>query len=200
MSEGVVGVVAIVLAILGLAGARPFYMAAIGVIALGVGLVAEGAVLAGRYSRLLRDTSEGQVATSHLGGGLTAETLAGIAGIALGILALVGVRPFILLPIAILVYGGGLVATSGSATRLADLVVEWAPLGDAARRVAREASSAASSAHLLVGIAAMALGVLALIGFVPLLLTLVALLGLGASMLISGSTIGSRALRTLHHG
>ena len=199
VAQGVAGAGAIVLAILGLAGILPFYMAAIATIAVGAALLFQGGSLAARYSRILHETSQGEVRASELGGGMSAQTMAGAAGVALGILALLGVLPMILMPIAVIIFGGGLLIGSGTASRLNDAVLDWRTSSDHARRIAREAASSSAGAHVLVGVSVLVLGVLALLGVEPLALTLVALLGLGVSVLMSGSTMGAKMLGFLHH-
>ena len=88
----------LVLAILGLAGVVPMYMAFIATIVLGVALLFEGWALASRYSKLLSEMGGGLLTATELGGGITAEFLAGAAGVALGILALLGVVPMVHCP------------------------------------------------------------------------------------------------------
>jgi uncharacterized membrane protein HdeD (DUF308 family) len=56
----------------------------------------------------------------------------------------------------------------------------------------RQAALAASGAQVLLGIAAIVLGIIALVGIDPVVVTLVALLILGASVLFSGTAIGTR--------
>ena len=95
-TEALVGAGAVILAIVGLAGLEAFYMAAIATIAVGAAFLLEGAVLMAKQAEMT--TSEGTPS-------LSAELLGGAVGIVLGILALVGVVPTILLAVALLVYG-----------------------------------------------------------------------------------------------
>ncbi len=54
------------------------------------------------------------------------------------------------------------------------------------------------SAQVLVGIGAIILGILALIGFATQVLNLIAMLALGCSTLLSGSAVASRVLTAFH--
>ncbi len=56
---------------------------------------------------------------------------------------------------------------------------------------------AASGTQMLIGIATIVLGILALIGIDPVTLSLVGLLATGASILFSGSAVSSRMLSVL---
>jgi hypothetical protein len=199
MVEAVCGVAAVVLAILGLAGLMPIHLVAVATIALGAALVFEGGAIAARYSKLLGETvGSRQVTAAEFGGGMTAELLGGLAGIVLGILALLNVYPLELTAVAAIVFGGALLVGSGSTGRLNALVIEgWYDLHDTARRVAREAVSAAAGAQVLAGLAGAILGILALVGTNTLTLTLVALLCLGASGLLSGAAVSSKMLSML---
>lgn len=187
--EAIAGVAAIVLAVLGLADIMPQYMAAIATIAVGVALVLECGVNAARYSRAVATTA-GQPVHTHagdVGGGITAEFLGGLAGILLGVLALLNIVPEILLASAVVVFGASLLLSSGTLMELDSL---------AASATGPEASAAPvpspAGSHVLVGLGAAVLGILALVGIAPRVLTLVALLSLGASIVLSGSAIGSR--------
>jgi hypothetical protein len=63
----------------------------------------------------------------------------------------------------------------------------------------RDAVYAASGSDLWIGGAAVVLGILALSGFTPMTLILVALLCTGASVLLSGLSIAGRMFTTLPH-
>jgi len=198
ITEAICGAGTVVLAIIGLAGSLPGYMASVATIAFGVALLAQGGAIAARYTRLLRETTPTEWdGRTEIGGGMGAEFLAGGAGVVLGILGLLGLGTATLIPIAIIVFGGALLLGS-SAT--ADLSTLGAP--DAHERfahIARQASVAASGAQVLVGIAAVVLGIIALVGIDPVLVTLVALLVLGASVLFSGTAVSSRMASVMRH-
>src|SRR5207248_1763230 len=142
-------------------------------------LLLKGWGLASRYSKLRSEMGGGFLTATELGGGITAEFLAGAAGVALGILAILGVVPMVLLPAAIIVFGAALLLSSGARACLNSLAVARPGMHEIARHVAREAVFAAAGAQALIGLSGVILGILALVGFSPLILTLVALLSLG---------------------
>jgi hypothetical protein len=107
MGEAVAGIAAVVLAIVGLAGLYPVYLTAIASIVLGVALLLQGGAVAARFSQLLAEAAGTRLTNRELGGGMSAEFLAGAAGVVLGILALLRVFPEVLLPVAAIVFGGG---------------------------------------------------------------------------------------------
>lgn len=199
MVEAIAGAAAVVLAILGLAGLLPTYLLSIAAIAVGVALLFEGGAIAVRYSRLLNETAGSRISSAELGGGMGVEVIGGVSGIVLGILALLGLAPMTLTAVAAIVFGGTLLLSSGTATRLNCLAIDCHGLPDTTRRVAREAVFAAASVQVLVGLGGGILGLLALLGIHPMLLTLIAMLSLGGSVLLSGSAISNKMLGVLHH-
>jgi hypothetical protein len=108
-----------------------------------------------------------------------------VTGIVLGILALLGVVPLTLLATSVLVYGAAFLL-SASWTSPATIPATGYQAG--------EAPFLGSSGHLLVGLSAAVLGILAIIGQAPLTLTLVGLLCLGTGAFFSGSSVGTRAV------
>jgi hypothetical protein len=184
MVESLAAVAAVVLAILGLADVEPLYMLTIAVIAIGVAFLAEGAAVAAK------NHEESTVAEA----GMNAEFLAGIAGIVLGVLALLGISELVLSAAAMLVFGGALLLSAGAAPELAATVHP-----DRMREGTRRATMGAAGAKVLVGLAVLVLGILALVGIEPMLLLLVAALALGAVLLFSGLAIGGRMFAALRH-
>ncbi len=193
LSEGILGAGAVVLAILGLLGIFPALFLYIATIAIGAALLFEGGAVSSRISSLTHDRTLSRAEAEEIGTGMTAEFLAGIAGVALGILALVGVAPITLTSIAMITFGAALVFGSGSTARINSFSFEHYE-NDTARQVARESVTAAAGVQMLVGIGAVVLGILALLGIFPLILNLVAVLAIGGSDLISGGAIGSRMM------
>src|SRR5579884_2695589 len=182
------GAAAVVLAIIALAGGAPTLLMTITTIVLGAALLVEGAAVLGRYERLLRDVEApggSRVARAELGSGMTAESVAGVAGVVLGILSLLGLAPTVLSPIALIVFGGGLVLGSAAVSRMN--TVEYYGAGEATRRVMRELVNASASGQVLLGIGAVVLGILALLQLDPMTLTLVGFLAVGGAVLLSGS-------------
>jgi hypothetical protein len=193
ITEALCGAGAVVLAIIALAGTWPGYLASIATIVLGVAFVAQGGAIAARFSRLLHETAAYEWdQRTELGGGMGAELFGGTAGIVLGILGLIGVGTSVLIPIAVIVFGGTLLLGAGVNVDLGTLGT--APGHERLAHVAREATMAASGTQALVGIGAIVLGIIALVGIDPVVVTLVALLVLGAAVLMSGAAISGRML------
>jgi len=172
-----------VLAILGLLGLLPLTLNAIAAIALGVALLLGGAALARRYSRMVPATAAPR-ARQEIAGALGLQAIAGVAAIVLGILALLRIDALMLLGVTAIVLGAALVAAGGGMARLARSA-RWL-------RGEGEGVYAASGWEALVGIGAVVLGILALTGHAPLTLTLVAMLSVGAAILVGGTVLASR--------
>jgi hypothetical protein len=189
-SEALAGAAALVLAIIGLAGMASMYMMTIGVIALGVAFLFDGAVA------LTRAWNGAGAGTETMAAGaadnqLSAEVLGGAAGVVLGVLALIGIVPQILCSCAILVFGACmLVATGGEGSTR-----RWhtAP-GDEMKMVQADAEStfSESGTRPLVALAAIVLGLLAIVNIASTLLTLIGVLVLGASFVINGPAMTTR--------
>jgi hypothetical protein len=202
MAEAFGAGAAIVLAILGLAGALPLTMAAVATILLGAAFLLEGGAVLARYHHLvhaMQRAGEEPAIRAEVGGGTTAETLAGITGLALGILSLLGVFPEVLLPVAIIAFGGGLLLGGAARSRLGSVAMEETGVGERLRHVLHEAIRASSGSQTLVGIGAIVLGILALLGIYPLTLVLVGLLAVGCAALLSGTAVGARMLGIVRH-
>jgi len=200
ITEALCGAATVVLAIVGLASTTlpPGDVASVATIVFGVALMALGAAIAARYSRLLRETAPyGWDARTELGSGMGAELVGGAAGIVLGILGLIGLGTPTLIPIAVIIFGGALLLGSGAAAEVSSLSAPTTH--EQFAHIARQASVAASGAQVLVGLGAIVLGILALVGITPVASTLVALLVLGASVVLSGGAVSSRMVAMLRH-
>jgi hypothetical protein len=171
----------------------PLELAAIGAIAFGVALVAEGGTIASRFSRLLVRANGGEMDVADLGGGMSAELLGGATGALLGLLAVLHIAPISLVPIAVVVFGAALLLGNGATSQVSAVALGYASKPEA-HAMAREAVLAAASSQVLVAIGAVTLGIVAIVGIQPATLTLAALLGLGASVVLSGTAIGGTML------
>lgn len=184
-AEAVGGIATIVLAILGLSGVSADYLLAIATIVFGAALVIEGTSLVADYAHILSRSSAAmpsQVGTS----GLFAVFLAGVGGIILGVLALLGLNPATLSSAAIIVYGSAFLLSSGVTASLHALKTHVA--GDS---LMVGTSFDAAGVKVLAGVAAIVLGILAAAGTVALKLDLVALLVLGAGILATGNGLNN---------
>ena len=192
------GAAAIVLTILGLADLFPAYMAAISVIVIGGVMALQGVALGSRFSRLLAE-SGGREGASEVGTGLTAEFIAGAAAVALGVLSLLGLDAVVLIPIAVIVLGAGLLISAGVPGRLSHFASGGHPEHPQFQHAASEAVMASTGAEVLVGGAAVVLGIIALVGEVPITRCLVALLAIGAATLMTGTAVAGRIAGTWAH-
>jgi hypothetical protein len=178
--EAIAALATMALAIVGLAGVFSTTLAAIATIIVGAAILIEGGSFsAGAFA------ARGYAA--DVGAGLSAQALGGIAGIVLGILALLGVAQPTLLSVAVLVYGAAFLLSR----------MEFAQTFAASGSVElpwREAGSG----QVLIGVAGVVLGILAVIGISSLTLVLVALLSFGAAALFSGSALGAKSVAALN--
>jgi hypothetical protein len=183
-TEVLVACGAVVLSILALASIFPNDLAAITVIALGVVLGCQGANVVLRYTDLLYEAgATPDPRAMELGRGITAEFLAGLAGVVLGILALLRIAPMTLMSAAVITYGGTLLLTRNESVSLNLTGKE----NDALRQLMESMGKATERAQVLTGLGAVTLGILALVGLAPTIMILVALLAIGISMLLRSS-------------
>jgi hypothetical protein len=190
-AETIAGGAAVVLAILGLAGVLPMILASIGVIAAGAAFLFQGAAIAARHRYLAREAGggEGEIET-----GMSAEIIGGLAGIALGILALVGVETVALIAVAAIVFGGTLLFGSPAVYRAG----KAEPGPTVANHVASQMTAGAAGAQALIGIGAITLGILALVGIMAHALILVSVLIVGAAGLLSGGALTTKMVGLLY--
>ena len=196
---GIIAIAAVVLAIVGLAGVYPRWLLSAATIAVGISFLIEGAAIASRLSDLLHESTAGRVQMSELGGGVTGETLAGIVGIILGILGALNVYPAVVLPVAAIVFGAGLIIGAGANIRINELVVVHREDHPMARNVIRQAVLATTGLQVLVGVGAVVLGIIALAGDYPITLSLVAMLIVAAAFVLSNTAVAGRVMTVLRH-
>ncbi|HZT25716.1 MAG TPA: hypothetical protein VFA57_08450 [Pseudolabrys sp.] len=181
-AEAVGGVATIVLAIIALAGTAPDFLLAIATIVFGAALLIEGTSIVTDYVNVL-STADASVGFQGSSGGLAAVFLTGLAGIILGILALLGLHATVLVSAAVIAFGAALVLSSSSMFNLFSMKARF--MGSEMIMGGTAASTAGAQA--LAGIAAIVLGILAVSGVATLPLDLVALLVLGSAILVTGN-------------
>jgi len=194
--EAAAGIAVVVLAIIGLAHAGSSFLGGIAAIVLGAALLAQGGAVAAEYTKLLSVITGGTLGAIELGGGMTVEVLAGGSTVVLGILALLGFVPDILISAGVIAVGASLILAAGGLQRLNTLKVQAAGLSELAQKVAEGAVACAITAQVLCGGAAIVLGILALTitAYAPTLI-LVGLLVLGATVSLSGTALTGRLVR-----
>jgi hypothetical protein len=181
ITESVGAMSAMVLAIIGLAGIFPDALAAIATIVIGAVILMDGG-LVGLVGQRLHSQEENERHTEELGG-VTAGFFGGLAGIVLGILGLFQTMSDTLLAVAVLVYGATLLL------EISHLNWQLQFQSQARSQDAPRIAAATGSGGLLVGLAAVVLGILAIVGLAPATLILAGLLSLGACALFSGPAI-----------
>jgi hypothetical protein len=176
------GVVAAVVAVIGVSGYYPIYMAAVATIAIGFALIAQGGTLAARWQAPHKTEPAEAI-------GIGTEVIGGFAGIALGAMVLLGVSPWVLLPVAIIVVGAALLFGGPAEPQLADA----APRARQPFRVTRDTLRTASSVMVMGGLAGIVLGILALTldGYTLVLANIGALCVAGA-LVVAGGAVAAR--------
>jgi hypothetical protein len=194
LTEGAAGIAAIVLAILGLAGVSTGVLASITVIVIGVGLLVQGFNTGAEQARAIPITNE---RVAEFGGEMMVSFVAGVAGIVLGILALIGIHAPDLVPAALIVFGGALLlagATSGPMVSNS-LMASTMPQAGEVRSVPYNDPAASRGLQILIGVAAIVLGILSLVFMTTWVLVLVGMLAVGAALLMISATFSGAVIR-----
>lgn len=190
LTEGAAGIAVIVLAVIALAGTATGALASIVTIVIGVGLMVQAFNSVAEVSKA---TAVNTVAMPDLGGDVMVDLLCGITGIVLGILALVGIHPEYLVPSALIVFGGALLL--GGAISMRPRSTQRTGAGGETQVVSYQSSAAAGGMEILVGIAAIVLGILSLIFVGSGVLVLVGFLAVGAVLLMVSATFSGTVMR-----
>ena len=200
LADAAGGIATVVLAIVGLAHAAPETMAGIATIVFGAALLVQAGAMLSEYAGIVLPpgaevSSVGQFGSSSL----SPVFLAGAAGIILGILALLHINPEILLAAAVIAFGAALILSSNSVSHLHHAkrasftgAQQSEMLGS--EILANEMALGSAGIQGLAGLASIVLGILALVGTNSVILTLVALLVLGAALILTGSTLSATVL------
>jgi hypothetical protein len=190
------GLAAIVLVILSFIGVLRFPLAAVATIVLGGGLLFQGLALSKRHNQIREELAAAgdTKASDGLGAGVTVAIISGIIGVALGIIALAGGAPHALMAISVIAFGVALIVGGRLTNRLDDLNVASARIEGVSLSGSRKGVRAASGLEMILGIVAVVLGILALIGIsTNIIVLLVGLLITGISLAFSGAMISKRA-------
>lgn len=199
------GLGAAVLGIVGLAGIYPLELCAVAILAAGAGFVFQGGAIAARYQQM-RDNivaAEGERGEKATETGMTSEMVGGVGAIVLGILALIHIVPMTLIAVSAIVLGGTLLLGSGASYETIEMAAADQQNFDAVRTAHRAASSAAG-VDVLMGLGAVTLGILAVIGVGSARtspdLALIALLVVGVGQLVTDTTLAARMTSIFRHG
>ncbi|MGO8751708.1 MAG: hypothetical protein ACLQNE_37680 [Thermoguttaceae bacterium] len=195
------GLSALVLAILGLSGVLPIYMAPAACIGLGLAFLMLGAV-GDTWARMFR-FAEQESSRERIGfySGVTATWIAGLAAVLLGILNFVFLGDPRFTAVAVIALGLGLLWHSGVTRRVSRFthdityrgIEEHRPVGP----FAVNALSGAPVRDILIGLGGVILGTLAIMNIAPVTLGFVALLTMGGALTFTASTVCGAALITL---
>lgn len=194
--DAVGGIATIVLSIIGLSGIKETMLLPIVVIIFGAALLIEGGAMLSEYARIIfPEGATARPSVDQFGGGtLSVLFIVGAAGMVLGILALLGAYPAILTPIAVIAFGAALVLSANSVLNLHLLRVASSNAREhmgntGAEILAAEMASGSAGIQSLAGLTAIVLGILAVVGTSPMALSFVALLALGATLVLTGTTL-----------
>jgi hypothetical protein len=190
-----------VLAILGLSGVAPIYTLPMAGIVIGLAFLTLGAI-GTAWVRMFRFAEN---ATSRdrivFFSGVAAVLIAGLAAVVLSILNFMALGDARFAAIAVILSGLGLLWHSGVMRRVShftyDVTYEGAEWRPSSGPFAINALSLAPVRDLLVGLAGVVLGVLAMMNVAPVILGFVALLIIGAALTVTASTICSASLATV---
>lgn len=192
LTEGAAGIATIVLAVIALAGIKVEALASITTIVIGIALIVQAFNNVAEHWKAAMDNPAMAQQRGQIGGEVMVNCLSGISGIVLGILALVGANAVHLVPAALVVFGGALLLSGGVSMWLA--AVPMVPSAGQTQVVFYEGSAAASGMEILVGIAAIVLGILSLIMTATWVLVLVGFIAVGAALLMVGAAFSGAVL------
>jgi hypothetical protein len=198
--DAIGGVATIVLAIVALSGINQPVLAAISTIVFGAALLIQGGTMLTEYTKLVFPSGTVEPAEEGVGGaGLSALFLVGSAGIVLGVLSLIGIEAVMLTAVAVIAFGGALLLSSNSVWHLyrakqSSQRISTARTLSGSEILAGQMASGSAAIQCLSGIAAIVLGIVAVTGIKPEILTLVGLLVLGATVLLTGTTLSGSAM------
>ncbi|HXK59122.1 MAG TPA: hypothetical protein PLP42_04435 [Acidobacteriota bacterium] len=184
IAQSLAGAVAIVTAVLALRGVARQHLAPATELAASAALLFEGGAMVAKNAPILSSLREDLWSSFDLASGMTAESMAGLSGLILGVLALLGVAPLTLLSVALMISASGLMLGSAATSRL----VRSRVVRDDHRKIYRLVSLAAAM-QLLIGLGGVILGIAALEGTAALVLVLAGFLALGASSLLTGLSL-----------
>lgn len=194
LADAIGGAATVVLAIIALSGTRADILLAIATVVFGAALLIQSGTILSELTHMMLPAGTATPAEEFSGGGLSIVFMVGTAGIVLGVLALVGVYRIELTSIAVIAFGAALVFGSNSVWnvhRMKQALVhsggQRAVLGS--EIIETEMAAGSAALQFLGGLAAIVLGILAVTGTNPVALSLVGLLVMGATVLLTGSTL-----------
>jgi hypothetical protein len=199
--DAIGGIATVVIAICGLAGIQPPLMAAIATTIFGIALLIQGGAMLSEYTQISIPAGAKPFPIDQSGiSSLSAVFLMGAGGIVLGVLALLDINSAVLTPIAAIGFGTALVLSSKAVwhlylMRCAALKNESPARFESGEILASEMASGSAGIQALAGLGAIVLGIIAVAGSPhDLILNLIALLVLGSSLILTGSSLSATVL------
>jgi len=187
------GAATVVLAIIALSGTSP-------PILLGIATIVFGAALLVQSGTVLTEMAAVPAGIEGGSGGLSMVFLAGAAGIVLGVLGLIGIHDVLLTSIAVIAFGGALLFGSSAVSSVFRIRQAGfrGRVASGTEMIVNEFAAGSAGLQSLSGIAAIVLGILAVTGTFPAVLSLVALLVMGSTLLLTGTTLTNVAQGFMH--
>jgi len=194
MVDAIGGAATVVLAIIGLSGTSADMLLAIATIVFGAALLIQSGAILSELTHMIFPAGATEPVEEFRGGGLSIVFLVGSAGIVLGVLALLGIYRIELISIAIIAFGSALVFGSNSVWSVHRMKQAAFRTGGhramaGSEILATEIAAGSAGLQCIAGLAGIVLGILAVTGTIPVALSLVSLLVMGATILMTGSTL-----------
>jgi hypothetical protein len=182
------------LTILGLAEVSPTFLVAFATIVFGVRFLLHGAAAQSQVNVALARHSPSEVGLGVISSGWPTLFLIGVAGIVLGILALLD-SSMQLVAIAVIAFGASSLISNNASMRLRTLAAARANADPTLTRIIGDLATRTTDLQTMAESAAIVLGILALSGFAPTKLTLIALLELGFFSSLTSAVIEGTFMR-----
>jgi hypothetical protein len=197
LGETTGGIALIVLTILALAKVDPMLLNGIAVIVAGIALLIEDGTLTGQFGGMVARVPAYRAGAAPTADRITAGTLAGVSGVVLGILAILGIASAVLTAAAIVVFGAAVLFDFSARARTAALRTTMSrESSEESARMAVAAAPVTNSSAMLVSLALLTLGILALAGLASSILVTVALLGFGGYLFLQNAAMAGSFLGT----
>jgi hypothetical protein len=187
----------VVLSILALLGILTPLFASIALIVLGVALFFESAAVASNVRVISKETVSNRSQAVELVGGLSLAMIGAIAVVTLGILTLLGILPSVLLPVGVITVGAAAIFSGLEKERVGHFLASEFTAEKEGRSIVKYASMAPAGLELSGGVATVILGILALVGIHPVIMTLTGLLVASAAMFLSSAGAAGRTMRRI---
>jgi len=191
LADVIGGIATIVLAIIALTGVHPETIMSIAVIVFGATLLIQGGTVLSEYEAAVFPVGTAGASPQQFGlGGLSTLFLAGVAGIVLGVLALIGIAAETLTAISVIAFGSALLLSSNSLRHLSRQTSSSRSSAPrtGAELLGSEMASGSAGVQMLAGLAVIVLGIVALV-VKQNNLTPAALIVLGAAVILTGTAL-----------